>query len=125
MLSLLLLSLVPAQAAPVNPWTGSVGEGVFALTPFLYVDQTPLFYPLVYGQYGFTDQLELLVRPDLRLGRHAHRQRLRDYRAGDLPDRAHLALPGAEPFVRSERLRWRRGRPLRPGAGARRGYRDQ
>lgn len=61
MVSLLLLSLVPAQAAPVNPWTGPVGEGVFALTPFLYVDQTPLFYPLVYGQYGFTDSFDVIV----------------------------------------------------------------
>jgi hypothetical protein len=50
-----------ARAAPLNPWGAHVGEGVFALTPFLYVDQTPRFYPLVYGQYGVSSKLELLA----------------------------------------------------------------
>lgn len=51
----------PAAASPLNPWGVHVGKGVFALTPFVYVDQTPGVYPLVYGQYGLSDQFELLA----------------------------------------------------------------
>ncbi len=51
----------PAAASPLNPWGAHVGKGVFALTPFVYVDQTPGVYPLIYGQYGVTDQFELLA----------------------------------------------------------------
>jgi len=63
----LLLSST-AAAAPLNPWGAEVGQGVFAVTPFLYVDQTPGFYPLVYGQYGFTDSFELLAGAGATLG---------------------------------------------------------
>jgi len=59
--TLALLASTPAQAAPLNPWGVHVGEGVFALTPFLYVDQAPTLYPYVYGQYGFTSKFELLA----------------------------------------------------------------
>jgi hypothetical protein len=58
--SLLLLSL-PAAASPLNPWGATVGEGVVGITPFLYVDQTPAAYPLLYAQYGVSDSFELLV----------------------------------------------------------------
>lgn len=51
---------LPAQASPLNPWGAHVGRKTFALTPFVYVDQTPGIYPLIYGQYGFTDNFELL-----------------------------------------------------------------
>ena len=50
-----------AQASPLNPWGATVGKGVFALTPFLYVDQTPAAYPYLYVQYGFSDQFEILA----------------------------------------------------------------
>jgi hypothetical protein len=61
--TLLLLALGPsaAQASPVNPWGATVGKGVVALTPFLYVDQTPAAYPYLYAQYGFTDSFEILA----------------------------------------------------------------
>jgi hypothetical protein len=51
---------LPAQASPLNPWGAHVGRKTFALTPFVYFDQTPGIYPLIYGQYGFTDNFELL-----------------------------------------------------------------
>lgn len=59
----LLLAIAPqaAFASPVNPWGATVGKGVVALTPFLYVDQTPAVYPYLYVQYGFTDSFELLA----------------------------------------------------------------
>ncbi len=56
----LLLAATPAAASPLNPWGVHVGKGVVALTPFLYVDQTPGVYPLLYGQYGITDSFEIL-----------------------------------------------------------------
>lgn len=59
--SILLCSALPAAASPLNPWGATVGEGVVALTPFLYVDQTPAAYPYLYAQYGFSDSFELLV----------------------------------------------------------------
>jgi hypothetical protein len=58
--ALSLAVATPAVAAPLNPWGVHVGRKVFALTPFLYVDQSPGLYPLLYGQYGFTDNFELL-----------------------------------------------------------------
>ena len=58
--ALVLVASAPASAAPLNPWGVHVGKGVFALTPFLYVDQTPGLYPYVYGQYGISDKFELL-----------------------------------------------------------------
>ncbi|MCK6507885.1 hypothetical protein L6R53_31715 [Myxococcota bacterium] len=60
---LLLSVLAPtaALASPVNPWGATVGKGVVALTPFLYVDQTPAAYPYLYAQYGFTDSFEILA----------------------------------------------------------------
>lgn len=64
----LLALATPAFAAPLNPWGAHVGEGVLAVTPFLYVDQTPTFYPLVYGQYGFTGSFELLTGVGATLG---------------------------------------------------------
>jgi hypothetical protein len=51
----------PAMAGPLDPWGAHVGKGVFALTPFIFADQTPGVYPLLYGQYGVTDQFEMLV----------------------------------------------------------------
>lgn len=51
----------PAAASPLNPWGAYVGDGVTAVTPFLYVDQSPRFYPYVYGQHGFGPKLELLA----------------------------------------------------------------
>ena len=59
--ALLLTVSAPAFAAPLNPWGVHVGKGVFAVTPFVYVDQTPGVYPLVYGQYGVSEQLEILA----------------------------------------------------------------
>ncbi|MFN7146154.1 MAG: hypothetical protein ACK4YP_20450 [Myxococcota bacterium] len=57
----LLAWSAPAAAGPLNPWGAHVGKGVVALTPFVYVDQTPGVYPLLYGQYGVTDGFEVLV----------------------------------------------------------------
>ncbi|MDP2306743.1 MAG: hypothetical protein Q8P18_12030 [Pseudomonadota bacterium] len=51
----------PAVAGPLNPWGAHVGKGVVAVTPFVYVDQTPGVYPLIYGQYGVTERFELLA----------------------------------------------------------------
>lgn len=65
---MLPLLLASALAAPVNPWTSPVGQGVVALTPFLYLDSTPAAYPLLYAQYGFTDRAELLVGAGATLG---------------------------------------------------------
>lgn len=58
----LTIAAYPLQAAasPINPWGVEVGEGVFALTPFLFVDQGVGLYPYLYGQYGVTDRFELL-----------------------------------------------------------------
>ncbi len=50
-----------AAAAPLNPWGVHVGKGVLAVTPFVYVDSGPGVNPLVYGQYGVTESLEVLV----------------------------------------------------------------
>lgn len=63
-LATLLLAVVgstPAAASPLDPWGAHVGKGVFAVTPFVYVDQTPGVYPYLYLQYGVTDRFELLV----------------------------------------------------------------
>lgn len=51
----------PAAASPLDPWGAHVGKGVVAVTPFLYVDQTPGLYPLLYAQYGVTDRFEVLA----------------------------------------------------------------
>lgn len=59
--SILLCSALPAAASPLNPWGATVGKGVVALTPFLYVDQTPAAYPYLYAQYGVSDSFELLA----------------------------------------------------------------
>jgi hypothetical protein len=56
----LLAVATPAAAGPLDPWGAHVGDGVFALTPFLYAYQGTELDPIVYGQYGVTDKLELL-----------------------------------------------------------------
>jgi hypothetical protein len=51
----LLAWSAPAAASPLLPWGAAAGDGVLALTPFLFVDQSPGFYPYLYAQYGFSD----------------------------------------------------------------------
>src|SRR5437868_4857124 len=58
---LLTLASAPAHAGPINPWGPEVGEGVFALTPFLFAGSGPFDEPILYGQYGVTDRFELLA----------------------------------------------------------------
>jgi hypothetical protein len=66
--SILLCSALPAAASPITPWGPTVGKGVVALTPFLFVDQTPAAYPLLYAQYGVSDSFELLVGAGATVG---------------------------------------------------------
>lgn len=54
-----LLGSAPAVASPLNTFGAEAGDHVFALTPYLYYYRTPDLHPYVYGQYGFTDRLEL------------------------------------------------------------------
>jgi|GEM_PF-3126117 len=67
----LVLGAAPAHAAPLNPWGAPVGRGVVALTPFLFVDQQPLFSPLLYVQVGATDRFEVLAGAGASLGRNS------------------------------------------------------
>jgi hypothetical protein len=62
--------LVPlASASPLNPWGAHVGEGALGITPFLFVDQGPAFYPLIYGQYGVTGQIDVMAGAGATIGR--------------------------------------------------------
>jgi hypothetical protein len=51
----------PAHASPLNPWGAYVGKGVFAVTPFVYAYPDPSAQVYLYGQYGLTDNVELLA----------------------------------------------------------------
>jgi hypothetical protein len=68
-LPLSLVMMMPAAASPLNPWGVHVGKGSKFLTPFLYVDQGVSLYPYVYGQYGISDQMEILVGAGATVGK--------------------------------------------------------
>ena len=60
-LFVLIGHVAPAAAGPLNPWGAAIGDGVVGVNPFLYVYQDPGVLPILYGQYGFSDEADIIV----------------------------------------------------------------
>jgi hypothetical protein len=92
-----------ASAEPLNTWGLHPGKGVFGLVPYLYAGPTTGVQPLVYGEYGVTNEFAMAGAPaksDANLGAYLRDALHRERPVGGDVGHRHLD----EPQERADRL---------------------